>query len=246
MINYLKKFVKGFTEGTESTFLFTEHIQVVGVGILAIFSTVLLPVTLIIDLILLIDKKLPTSTRRVKKQIREWDEYTIDCFDPLYLYNINKQRVLQLHGETLSEFIFKFFKVYNNSHITCYKGTEEEVIKFKPATSWPGAMRPKTATQCIEGRRRSVQDLYLICRYYYPKCTLMQILTILEKLVFGATSFNTNNLSMSYCTDIYKLVFTYSSTTIRKNARVEFLDDEFNARHLMQVARNPELKYFKK
>lgn len=42
-------------------------------------------------------------------------------------------------------------------------------------------VNPKDLTvQCIKGKRRSIGDIFLVCRYYYPTCTLKEIYNLLS------------------------------------------------------------------
>ena len=73
--------------------------------------------------------------------------------------------------------------------------------------------------QCFSGKRRSLGDIYLICKYYYPNCRIEEVLTILinllqERKIYG-----------SYCSTINKYVFHLSSTFTKTNCEVEYTED---------------------
>ena len=97
---------------------------------------------------------------------------------PLRLKGILKKR-----EESLEEFLIKFFQDFNNKNNTIYANNR----------------RVQTDT----GRRRSFGDIFRICRYYYPNCTIEEVKTLLyETLPDKVERFRS-----SYCTTINKRVF---------------------------------------
>jgi len=102
---------------------------------------------------------------------------------------INGQSPLRLKGvlkkrkETLKEFIIKFFTDFNDTKSTIYVANGSE--------------------QTEPGRRRSIGDTFLICRYYYPTCTLEEVSNIIYNNLFGEIP----NFRSSYCNVIHKRVF---------------------------------------
>ncbi|MFA9239458.1 MAG: hypothetical protein ACEQSQ_06155 [Candidatus Paceibacteria bacterium] len=89
---------------------------------------------------------------------------------------------------TLQEFLKKFFEEYNNNFNTIYVESKKE--------------------QTSIGRRRSLGDIYKICKYYYPSCNLRDVIQILYTTLPKAfkTGFRT-----SFCNTIKKRVFYYES-----------------------------------
>lgn len=69
---------------------------------------------------------------------------------------------------------------------------------------------------CYPGKRRSIGDIFLICKYYYPGCTLQQVLGILVGLL------EDNKISGGWCSTINKFVFHYDSSNYGIDNRVEY------------------------
>lgn len=88
--------------------------------------------------------------------------------------------------ETLEEFLQRFFVTYNNEHPTIYVESKRE--------------------QTPVSRRRSLGDVFLICKYYYPSCNLNDVVKILFK-TFPA---KLKGFRSSYCHTINKRVFYYA------------------------------------
>lgn len=95
--------------------------------------------------------------------------------------------LLKKRKETLEQFIEKFFTKWNDEHETIYVDSKET----------------QTEPEC----RRSIGDIYMICKYYYPKCTLKQIKDILYDLVKNKEGYRS-----SYCHSTKKRMFYYSNT----------------------------------
>ena len=70
--------------------------------------------------------------------------------------------------------------------------------------------------QCNDGRRRSLGDIYRILKYYDSTLTYKELVALLDKEV------RENKLSVSYCNQINKCVFTKDSTIINLNSRTEY------------------------
>lgn len=87
---------------------------------------------------------------------------------------------------TLEEFLQKFFVTYNNEHPTIYVESKKE--------------------QTSVSRRRSLGDIFLICKYYYPECTLKDVVQIL----FVTFPAKIKDFRSSYCHTIKKRVFYYA------------------------------------
>jgi len=100
--------------------------------------------------------------------------------------------------EPLDIFIANFINIYRNNYFT---------------------LDSKGRYHCSTYRRRSVGDIYLICKYYYPDCTLEQVLTHLiewlkmEKIYGG------------WCSTINKFVFHCDSDNYNPKNQVEYGDD---------------------
>lgn len=120
---------------------------------------------------------------------------------------ILEQRVVRLQGFyksqkkelSLKEFLINFFTQYNNENKTIYKDSKE--------------------VQTDVGKRRSLGDIFLICKYYYPKATLKEVVEILYNDLFN----DVPRFRSSSCSQIKKRVF-YQGTAQQKS-EVYDLDD---------------------
>lgn len=88
--------------------------------------------------------------------------------------------------DTLEEFLQNFFVTYNNEHPTIYVESKKE--------------------QTSVGRRRSLGDIFLICKYYYPSCNLNDVV----KILFKTFPTKLKGFRSSYCYTINKRVFYYA------------------------------------
>jgi len=102
---------------------------------------------------------------------------------------------------SLEDFIRSFINYYNIFYSTLYKSGE---------------------VQCTKNRRRSLGDIFLVCRTYYPDCTLKEVLLSLIKLI------NEGSIYSCYCNTINKYVF-YSNKQSMTNVfdhNLEWVDDK--------------------
>lgn len=88
----------------------------------------------------------------------------------------------------LKDFLIKFFEVYNAEKATIYVDTK--------------------VVQTTTGRRRSLGDIYQLCKYYFPECTLKQVLTLLYTTL--PAHYN-RGFRTSYCSTIHKRVWYYEA-----------------------------------
>lgn len=72
---------------------------------------------------------------------------------------------------------------------------------------------------CDRNRRRSLGDIFLICRCYYPDCTLKEVLGYLIELLENSEIYG------SYCSTINKYVFHYQTRTYYSDQKVEYSED---------------------
>jgi len=97
--------------------------------------------------------------------------------------------LLRKRKETIREFLIKFFTEWNSEKETIYVESGE--------------------TQTEHAKRRSMGDVYRICKYYYPKCTFKIIKDIVIDL-FPQNQLNEeviDTFRTSYCDTINKRVF---------------------------------------
>lgn len=116
-----------------------------------------------------------------------------------------------IKNDSLEKFIKNFIGKYNNDN-------ELETIFVDSEES-----------QCESGLRRSGGDIFRLCKYYYPKCTLEQVLMILDNLiitnaVIGEEADN-EYLKSNICREIRKRVFISHECSVTNHAKER---DEFN------------------
>lgn len=115
-----------------------------------------------------------------QKIIESYDgELTLSTANGLFRLEIDSSKV------TLSEFIHSFLYHYNNTFPTCDKNK-------------------KVTTPT--GKRRSLGDIYMICRSYFPDVTLKDVLRVLCFIT------ESRGYRSSYCYQINKRVWYYSKT----------------------------------
>lgn len=118
------------------------------------------------------------------KPIEELQKQIENEYIPICIKDVGQKRT-----ETLTEFLVKFFQEWN---------------KTKP-TIYVGSGRQQTGTN----RLRSLGDIYMICKYYYPTVTVKDIMkelcVTLPALISG--------MNVSYCSEIYKRVWTHYTAT---------------------------------
>lgn len=107
--------------------------------------------------------------------------------------NRNNPRAIRIQGllrrrrESLQEFLVRFFQEWNLEKNTIYVDD--------------------SAVQTAPNKRRSLGDIYMICKYYYPNCTLNEVLNLLYNVI---PTIITRGYRTSYCFTINKRVWYYS------------------------------------
>ena len=121
--------------------------------------------------------------------------------------------VLKNRRESVKEFLIKFFKGtgnmtqgWNNSKNTIYLDNSE--------------------VQTESGRRRSLGDIFIVLRYYYPNITLKEVVKLLYVTLPEELRGN-NGLRSSYCNQINKRVW-YCENNANGNWYNTELPDEYN------------------
>ena len=94
--------------------------------------------------------------------------------------------LLRKRKETVEEFLIKFFTDWNLEKETIY--TNDSSI------------------QTNSGKRRSLGDIYMICKYYYKDITLNEVLNLLYNVLTKSVE---TGFRSSYCTTIKKRVWYY-------------------------------------
>jgi hypothetical protein len=157
--------------GCLSSALFTFFL--VNIAMLAVW--LLLPIYMLLVLLrslILLIKREPTT---LEGKMLKW-ERSISSKKSLELYGLARMR-----SESLDEFILNFVEHHRRYYSTVKAGTTKVV--------------------CWDNKRRSAGDIYLICKYYYPKCTVKEVMKVLTRLI------SRRAICGSYCNTIHKYVF---------------------------------------
>ncbi len=94
--------------------------------------------------------------------------------------------VLKRRTESLQEFLVRFFTEFNLDKDTIYLDDR--------------------SVQTEAGKRRSLGDIYMICKYYFPNVTLKELIQLLYVDLFNEI----DGFRSSYCNTIHKRVWYYS------------------------------------
>lgn len=141
----------------------------------------------------------------VKKQ-REKEQRKKDISQMFKDYEqelLSKYGLYYLEGYVFNEalnldvFIYHFIITLNNNHYTYKKGD---------------------TLVCRSHKRRSLGDIFLICKTYYPDCTIEDVVKVLIYLC------ETQRVSGSRCSDIHKFVFHKQSPVYSPHHAVEYSD----------------------
>lgn len=100
---------------------------------------------------------------------------------------------------SLKQFIVRYLSEYNKHRTTLSAKTSR--------------------VQCSTNRRRSGGDIFRTAKYYFPNCTLEQVLTILDDIS------GEDNICSSICYGIYKRVYrhdTWSAFVADRQVKDEF------------------------
>jgi len=156
-----------------------------------IFSCTILFIFLILIITiicLIIFKKIPLElSEKWYKQIHK-KLYPPDVVSSMnrHVKELNKQEYYTLHNykhndkKSINEFIYDFLYYHRCSYKTISK--KNEYI---------------CGTWC----RRSLGDIYLICRYYYPGCKIEEVLSIIINLI------DNRQIGCSWCSQTRKMMF---------------------------------------
>lgn len=142
----------------------------------------------------------PTTTSLNDQQLNTIQQNIINSFNGR---EIRFPGLVRNRPETLREFIIRFFNEWNNEKDTIYKDNRE--------------------VQTTAGRRRSLGDIFMICRYYYQNCTLREVVDILYR---GNLQADIEGFRTSYCHTIHKRVW-YSNPELGNGIYDRTIIDEF-------------------
>ena len=71
-------------------------------------------------------------------------------------------------------------------------------------------------TQTYRNKRRSIADIYCICKYYYPNCTPIEVYKILDNM--GKMRY----IGGSYCSTILKFVYHNQHHDFNQDCKLEY------------------------
>jgi hypothetical protein len=115
-------------------------------------------------------------------------------------------------GQTLQAFLQEFFTNWNQEKDTIFADNRE--------------------VQTQAGKRRSVGDIFMICKYYYPSCTLKQVY---KALLIDLPASMPSGFRTSKCTTINKRVWYYDSGAESGQLSLETTDEYGNKIALLKT-----------
>lgn len=138
-----------------------------------------------------------TTTNPVKgATLKEKEEYILKHLKPLALVGYS----LTEDDENLEDFIHNFLAVYNRMHKTAF-------------------LSDLDSAQCLAGRHRSLVDIFLICKHYFPDCTLKEVRDSLYSLG--------DNLCYQLCSTVHRRVYELKIKYPSMNRHGQTSKDEF-------------------
>jgi len=185
--------------------------SLVAMFLLCCFCIIAFPIILLLDLInagyqllSLCYKPFLTKLRikKNKKIFEHWFETTIDNDKRTHYYYFKEY--INYSPGSLNNFLRDFF--IKNNNYTTYWGINQI---------------------CDPGRRRSLGDIYLICKYYFPGVTIEQVIKHLIKQL------KKGHIGASYCNTIHKYVFHTQNTNWEKSARTEY--NNLNFKDILEI-----------
>lgn len=138
-------------------------------------------------------KKATTTKKVVKKETNPFQSIEDTIVKSFNGRQIRLEKTLKERKETLKEFLIKYYVDWNKA-----------AIEDKKDTIWVD----DDTIQTKAGKRRSLGDLYMIAKYYYPNTTLKDLVKIL--FVDFVTEFP--HYRSSYCWGTSKRMFYYAGT----------------------------------
>lgn len=152
---------------------------------------------------------LNTTNDATSQNIAQLEAQLVARWDRENPERIRLSQTMKRRRETLHEFLIEFFENWNQP-------TGDPAKQTVYVNSG--------AVQTINNKRRSLGDLYMICKYYYPTMTLTELLRELYTTLpqHFRTGFRT-----SICSQIHKRVWYYSSGSDNQVAN-SMNPDEYN------------------
>ena len=189
LLNSLKEAMIEFDSYSLNKITIFRYLATIVAVVVIVIATIISP---IIVLPLIVLEWIPIPNLKGKKWMKKLlynHELSIDK-GTYYLKADNRSGTpfqLTPNDTTLKNFIYNFINSYNYSYAT---------------------FDHNDMFQCHPGRRRSLGDIYLICKHYFPECTMEEVLLILLNLTID------RRIGGSYCSTICKYVWTTPGTVI--------------------------------
>ncbi len=137
-------------------------------------------------------------------------ELEMDADDELVSSPIRLEKTKKVRREGLHEFLIAFFTTWNNEKNTVWADSVVEVDEdYK--------------IQTPAKKKRSLGDIYMICKYYYPNITLTDVL---RELYVALPAHYASGFRSCVCGQINKRVWWYS-TGEPNNVNQRTTNDEF-------------------
>lgn len=180
----------------------------IGAPLSLVISIILSPTSIIVTKI--IDKKEKAEHDKNLAKIKDLlNKHANDVFKDTGLLYVDFKGDQKRYDTNSREFIYNFIHTYNLKFDTKYVDNKE-------------------AFQCSYGRRRSLGDIYLITKNYYPEITIEEVLTHL--IDFAEKGW----IAGMHCGQIHKYVF-FNNGLYKREDRLEYLPDSLKFRDLINI-----------
>lgn len=143
-----------------------------------------------------ISKNIPQRSSVEELERRIISSYTV----PIRLKKTLKSSIQRLSTE---EFLYRFFTKYNKERRTIFINGN---------------------LQTEVNRRRSLGDIFMICKYYFPNITLLEVIKLLYQILPNKFE---NGFRTSYCNQIQKRVWYYNNNDNNSIMNTP-INDEYN------------------
>lgn len=137
--------------------------------------------------------------RRPAREVAPVDHMPLSEIEAKILANtspIRLERLLKHRSETLEQFLTKFFKGDIDNGVEAWNDTRNTIFVTGDGI------------QTEMGKRRSLGDIFMICRYYYPNCSLQVVVKLLYVTLMNDLD---EGLRSSLCSRIHKRVWYYDA-----------------------------------
>jgi len=192
---------------------YTANIIICFLGILLfIIHLISLPILLILlpFYIIYVNKRKKEVSKILQKYADRYEKHV----GPLYFDKTQREDMNSYSVNLTSFLVYSFF----------YLNGERDTIGLTSSNI--------PYVQCLKRKRRSLGDIYLICKYYYPNTNIEDVLRILIRMLVD------KRIKASYCTNIHKYVFhnELADSVWVKNTGTDIGD--INFKELLEIYEN--------